>query len=138
LPVSPFPPLPLLKAESWRLMARLVLVGREWSTRALLRAQFLEEGVDVEAYESVKDALQAFVPALPALLVTDLAASNDPEADIRDLASWVKRVPTWIIASRLSGAAAELEGRGFERIFFRPVDVGELVRFVKQRLLRRL
>jgi hypothetical protein len=119
-------------------MARLVLVGREWSTRALLRAQFLEEGVDVEAYESVKDALQAFVPALPALLVTDLAASNDPEADIRDLASWVKRVPTWIIASRLSGAAAELEGRGFERIFFRPVDVGELVRFVKQRLLRRL
>jgi len=125
-------------ADSQNLMARLVLVGRDWSTRALLRAQFLEEGVEVEAYESLKDALQAFLPSLPALLVADLAASNDPEADIRDLESWVKRVPTWIIASRSSGVAAELEGRGFERIFFRPVDVGELVSFVKQRLLRRL
>ena len=118
-------------------MARLVLVGRDWSTRALLRAQFLEEGVEVEAYESLQDALQTFVPPLPALLVADLTASNDPEVDIRDLASWVKRVPTWLIASRSSGVAAELEGRGFERIFFRPVDVGELVSFVKQRLLRR-
>jgi CheY-like chemotaxis protein len=117
-------------------MAQLVLVGRDWNTRALLRAQLLEEGVEVEAYESLKDALQALVPSLPALLVADLAASNDLEADIRDLASWVKRVPTWIIASRSSGVAAELKGRGFERIFFRPVDVGELVSLIKQRLLQ--
>lgn len=89
----------------------------------------------MEAYESLDDALQALVPPLPALLVADLTASNDPEADIHHLASWVKGVPTWIIASRSSGVAADVEGHGFERIFFRPVDVGELVRFIKQRLL---
>ena len=116
-------------------MARLVLVARDWTTRALLRAQLLEEGVEVEAYESLEDALQALVPSLPALLVADLTASNDPEADIHHLASWVKRVPTWIIASRSSRAAADLEGHGCERIFFRPVDVGELVSLIKQRLL---
>jgi len=27
-----------------------------------------------------------------------------------------------------------VEGHGFERIFFRPVDVGELVSLIKQRL----
>jgi DNA-binding NtrC family response regulator len=114
-------------------MAQLVLVGRDWTTRALLRAQLLEEGVGVEAYESLEDAHQALVRPLPALLVADLTASNDPEADIRNLAKWVNRVPTWIIASRSSGVAADLEGHGFERIFFRPVDVGELVSLIKQR-----
>ena len=118
-------------------MARLVLVGRDWTTRALLRAQLLEEGVEVEAYESLEEAHQALVPSLPALLVTDLTASNDPEADIRHLASWVKRVPTWIITSRSSGVAVDLERYGFERVFFRPVDVGELVNLLKHRLLRR-
>ena len=119
-------------------MARLVLVERDWSTRALLRAQLLEEGVEVEAYESLEDALQAFVPPLPAMLVADLTASNDPKADIRDIVGRVKRVPTWIIASRPFGIAAGLEDRSFERVFFRPVDVGELVSLIKQRLLRRL
>jgi hypothetical protein len=118
-------------------MGPMVLIGRDWSTRALLRAQLLEEGVEVKAYDSLKDAVLAFDLSLPALLVADLTASDDPEAEIRDLASWVKSVPTWIIASRSSGVVAHLEGRGFERIFFRPVDMGELVSFVKQRLLRR-
>jgi|SRR6516165_2338314 hypothetical protein len=115
-------------------MARLMLVGRAWTTRALLRAQLLEEGVEVEAYESLADTHRALVPSLPALLVADVTASNDPEADIHLLASWVKCVPTWIIASRSSGASADVEGHGFERIFFRPVDVGELVSLIKQRL----
>jgi CheY-like chemotaxis protein len=116
-------------------MPQLVLVGRNWTSRTLLRAQLLEEGVDVKAYESIDDALQALVPSLPTLLVADLTASNDPEADIHHLASYAKRVPTWIIASRSSGTAADVEGRGFERIFFRPVDVGKLVSLIKQRLL---
>jgi DNA-binding NtrC family response regulator len=116
-------------------MAQLVLVARDWTSRTLLRAQLLEEGVEVEAYESVEDAHQALVPSLPELVVADLTASNDPEADIHLLASWVKRIPTWIIASRSSGAAAGVEGHGFERIFFRPVDVGELVSLIKRRLL---
>jgi DNA-binding NtrC family response regulator len=116
-------------------MAQLVLVGRDWTTRTLLRAQLLEEGVEVEAYETLEDAHQALVPALPALVVTDLTGSNDPEVDIHHLASLAKRVPTWIITSRSSGVATDLEGHSFERIFFRPVDLGELVGLIKRRLL---
>jgi DNA-binding NtrC family response regulator len=115
-------------------MAQLLLVGKEWTARALLRAQLLEEGVEVEAHESLEDAYKALAPPLPALLVADLTASDDSEADIRNLATWAKRVPTWIIASRSSGVAEAVEGYGFERIFFRPVDVGELVGLIKQRL----
>ena len=115
-------------------MARLVLVAKNWKTRALLRAQLLEEGMQVEAHESLEDTLQDLAVSLPALLVADLTASNDAGADMHRLASWASRVPTWIIASCSSRVAADLEGRGFERIFYRPVDVGELVGFIKQRL----
>ncbi len=116
-------------------MAQLVLAGKDWKTRALLRAQLLEEGVEVEAYESVEDALQALVPPLPALLLADLTASEDPGSDIYHLAKWVTRVPTWIIASRSLQVAAGLERHGFERVFLRPLDVGELVSLMKRRML---
>jgi len=115
-------------------MAQVVLVWKEWNTRVLLRAQLIEEGVEVEAYESIEDALKALLPSLPALLLVDLTASNDPGADLHNLASWMARVPTWIIASRSSRVGADLKERGFDRVFFRPVDVGELVGLIKQRL----
>jgi hypothetical protein len=117
-------------------MAGVVLVGKDWKTRALLRAQLLEEGVEVEAYETLQDAvLQAVVPALPTLLVADLTASDDIGADIHSFADWVARVPTWILASHSLQIARQLEGCNCERIFFRPVDVGELVSLIRQRVL---
>src|SRR5215831_15623950 len=100
---------------SCQLMAQLVLVGKDWKTRALLRAQLIEEGVDVEAYESIEDGLQTLVASSPALLLVDLASSNDPNGDIDRLAKWVTRVPTWIIASRSLAATEKLETLGVER-----------------------
>jgi DNA-binding NtrC family response regulator len=117
-------------------MAEVVLVAKDWKTRALLRAQLLEEGVQVEAYELLQDALQALVPSLPALLVADLAASDDLKADIHSLADWAARVPTWILASHSPQVAKQLERHNFERVFFRPVDVGELVSLIRRRVLK--
>jgi DNA-binding response OmpR family regulator len=117
-------------------MAQLVLVGKDWRTRALLRAQLLEEGVEVEAYESLSDARQALLPSLPALLVVDLMASDDLSADIHSLANWAARVSTWILASRSPQVEARLEGHNFERVFLRPLDVGRLVSLIKQRVLK--
>jgi len=121
-------------------MAEVVLVGKDWRTRALLRAQLLEEGVQVEAYELLQDALQALVPSLPALLVADLTCSDDLSADIHSLADWAARVParvpTWILASHSPQVAKQLERHNFERVFFRPVDVGELVSLIRRRVLK--
>lgn len=116
-------------------MAQLVLVGKDWKTRALLRAQLLEEGVEVEAYESLQDALQAVVTSLPALVVADLTASDDIRADIHSLSGWVARVPTWVLASHSPQVADQLEGHNFERVFFRPLDVGQLVSLIRRRVL---
>lgn len=117
-------------------MAQVVLVGKDWQTRALLRAQLIEEGLEVEAVETVREALRTLQePALrPSLLIVDLCSSEDPSTEIEQLAAWAARIPVWIIASRNLLAEPQLKGRGFELILVRPIDVGELVEQIKRRV----
>lgn len=119
-------------------MSRVLLVGKEWKARALLRAQLIEEGVDVEAYETVRTAIAAIEgnELLPGLIVADLSASDDPSTEVDQLAAWTAQIPIWILASRSLIVGKGLQGRGFEVILFRPVDVGELMDQIKQRLER--
>jgi DNA-binding response OmpR family regulator len=117
-------------------MAEVLLTGKDWTERALLRAQLLEEGIAAEAYLTVRDALRSLEEAefLPALLIADLGASDDPGEEVELLTSWAKQIPIWIIASRSTIVARRLRGRGFDMILFRPVDVGELVEQIKRRI----
>ena len=117
-------------------MAQVLLAGKDWQARALLRAQLIEEGFSVGAYETVDDALaQLEWPfPLPALLIADISTSDSPTADVERLTIWAKRIPIWIIASHTSSVKGGLEGHGFETILFRPVDMGKLVVQIKQRL----
>lgn len=119
-------------------MDRVVVVGKDWQARTLLRAQLIEEGLEVEAYETVPAALATFEASdvLPAMLVADLFASDDPASEVDQLATWTSRIPIWVIAGRNLIAEKRLKGRGFEVILFRPVDMGELVEQIKQRLER--
>ena len=119
-------------------MVQILLVGEDWKTRALLRAQLIEEGLDVEAHESVGAALRDSedTALLPWLLVADLSASGDPAAELDQLARWSRRIPVWVIASRSVTDEKSLQGRGFEAVLFRPVDLGKLVEQIKQRLAR--
>jgi DNA-binding response OmpR family regulator len=117
-------------------VAQVLLAGKDWQARALLRAQLIEEGFSVGAYETVDDALaQLEWPfPLPALLIADISTSDNPAVDVERLAIWTKRIPIWIIASRTLSVKTGLEGRGFETILFRPVDIGKLVEQIQQRL----
>ena len=117
-------------------MAKVLLVGKDWQARALLRAQLIEEGVSVEAYETVEEALAQLEWSfpLPALLIADISTSDNPAVDVERLTIWAKRIPIWIIASHTLSVKGGLEGRGFETLLFRPVDMGKLVQQIQQRL----
>lgn len=115
-------------------MAKVVLTGKEWQARALLRAQLIEEGVEVEAFRTASEALEGPGDLLPSLLVVDLTESDDPEAEIEALARWTRQIPVWIVASRSLITGKSLRGRGFEMILFRPIDLGELVDQIKRRV----
>jgi CheY-like chemotaxis protein len=117
-------------------MAKIVLVGKDWQTRALLRAQLIEEGLEVEASATLREALARpdEATSLPALLVVDLYPSEEPRAEIERLAAWAGRIPIWIIASQSLLVEPQLKSRGFELILARPIDVGELVEQIKRRV----
>jgi CheY-like chemotaxis protein len=117
-------------------MTQVLVAGKGWQARTLLRAQLIEEGLDVEAYETVRSALESLEAGevLPSLIVVDLSASDDTHADVDLLATWTRQIPVWIIASRNMIIDQGLKGRGFEVILFRPVDMCELVDQIKQRM----
>jgi len=117
-------------------MSHIVIAGKDWQSRALLRAQLLDEGFDVEAHETIPEALVTLEPGtgLPDLFIADISASDDPSADVEALSAWSRKVPIWIIASRAYIIEKGLKGHGFEMILLRPVDVDELVDQIKQRL----
>ena len=115
--------------------ARLVLVSRDWQTRALLRAQLLEEGCPVRAYETLPDAAAELKAGAlkPTLLVAELSG-GDWRSELKQLSELAGRLPVWVLASRSDVDEVVLKGQGFETVLFRPVDMGDLVRRVKRRL----
>ena len=117
-------------------MNRVILAGKDWTARALLRAQLIEEGFDVEAYEDVEAVVHCLWASreMPPLLIADLFESKKPAEDIATLSHWAKLLPIWLLAINSTVGAATLESRGFERVFFRPLDVGKLVQEIKERL----
>lgn len=117
-------------------MGFVLIARKNWQARALLRAQLLEEGFEVEACETIPEALARLPPGtdLPALLLADISASDEPAADVEALSAWSRKIPIWVIASRTYIVEKGLHGHGFEMILLRPVDLGELVDQIKQRL----
>ena len=112
----------------------VILIGKNWQARALVRAQLIEEGVDAEAHLTAKEALEGIGEVLPGLIVADLTESDSVVAEIDALAKWARQIPIWIIAGRDLIAGKLLRGRGFELVLFRPIDVGELVEQIKRRV----
>ena len=119
-------------------MSQIVIAGKDWQSRALLRAQLLEEGLEVEAYESIPEVLETSGRSLnlPAMLIADISASDDPSADVEALSLWSRKLPIWIIASRNYTVERDLRSHGFELVMLRPVEMGKLVDQIKQRMER--
>lgn len=117
-------------------MAQVLITGKDWPSRALLRAQLIEEGFDVEAYENVQAGVDRLWGSreMPSILIVDLFESDLAVEDVATLSHWAKLLPIWILAVHGTAGAAKLEGQGFESVIFRPIDVGNLVQEIKRRL----
>lgn len=122
---------------TWSKMAQILIAGRDWTTRALLRAQLIEEDVDVEACENIGDAVRRLEASrdMPSLLIADLFESDKFREEVAALANWANLVPIWILAMHGSAGTASLESQGFERVLLRPLDLGKLVHEIKDRLV---
>lgn len=103
-------------------METVLVVGREWKFRALLRAQLREEGYEALAFETLGDA-EAEQAGAAALVFDTTDAGGEWLPALRRLA----HLPAVVVA----GADERLE---IERatILRRPVSVGHIVSVVRE------
>ena len=103
-------------------MKTVLVVGRDWKFRALLRAQLREEGFEARGFESLTDVFPELSSAgtAPAALIFDTADAPQPELD--SLASLKAPCPVVVVATADESIAAPQA-----RVLRRPVAIGALV-----------
>src|SRR4029077_10312004 len=78
----------------------VVLLGAEWKTRALIRAQLIEEGFDVVATDTWSMMRRQLRPGLkPRLAVVDLKDLDEPGRVLGDLAVLMKPERVLVLAA---------------------------------------
>jgi hypothetical protein len=108
----------------------VVLVGPEWPTRALLRAQLMEEGYDVVATDSWPIPRQYLrSDAKPRALIVDLHGLPDPHSTLDELRSVLDAGRVVVLTAIGTVEIDSIRKMGF-RALRRPVTVGEIVREV--------
>lgn len=113
----------------------VVLLGAEWPTRALVRAQLIEEGYEVIATDAWPIPRQFLQPGLkPRLVIVDLQGLPEPHTVLDDLAVLIKPEHVLVVTALGTVTANEIRDRGFHLVS-RPASVGEIVAAVS-RLLR--
>ena len=110
-------------------MPIVFVICDDWTLRALLRAELLEQGIEALGFECVADALHAAADGhWPALVVADEAAAQAGEPELPALA---RRSALLLITSAAGAAIVPPCGAA---MLCRPVQVGEIVARVRQML----
>lgn len=112
----------------------VLLVSGEWRLRAPLRAQLLEERDEVYAVETWDEAelLLRTRAVRPRVVVFDLEAETNPEAELRTLAKLVSPARAVILTRATALRRDEVEALGFVHVLVRPYSVSDVVQTVKR------
>jgi hypothetical protein len=113
-----------------------MLLAPEWQTRALIRAQLIEEGFDVlgtDTWPATRRHLKRGIK--PRIVIVDLKGLPDPARVLGDLHALMD--PGHVLVLVVSGTAArrDLERQGF-RVLSRPFAINDLVRGSRRLLAR--
>ncbi len=105
----------------------IVLLGKNWNPRALLRAELAEQGFEVVASDTWDDAARHIsVRARPRLALVDLEGLDDPVAVLRELRLLMGPRPVLVLTALDTLPPAEVERLGC-RALARPVSIGDIV-----------
>lgn len=105
-------------------MKTILVVGRDWKLRALLRAQLREEGYDALGFETLKDAEGETAGAAALLFDTTEAHPGNWQPVLQSLAA---QLPVVIVAS--SDEEVNVAGAHLLR---RPVRIGDIITVVQK------
>ena len=110
----------------------IVFLDADWQSRALIRAQLIEEGFEVVATETWTMMRRQLRPgAKPRLAIVDLKDLPDPREVLRDLRVLMKPEQVLVLSAIGTIPREEIERFGFH-IVPRPFVIEELVREVRR------
>lgn len=112
----------------------IILLGATWPERALLRAQLIEEGLDVVAVDAWPIPRLYRRPEMkPRLLVVDLHELPEPRAVLDELRVVLPPQRVLVIAALGTLETREIARIGY-RVIERPTSVRDIVRAVREML----
>ncbi len=110
-------------------MPSVFIIAQDWALRAGVRAELRESGIEALGMETVGEAVRRLAEgAAPSAIVLEAGAA---EHGLRALERSAPQVPLIVVASRT--ATSPLPERA-AAVFYRPVQVGEIVACVQQLL----
>lgn len=110
----------------------IVLLGAEWRTRALLRAQLIEEGFDVVATDTWPEARRHLRPGMkPRLVIVDVQELPDAERVLDDLRVLMKPDRVLILSAMSTVSDEEIQRLGFHAVK-RPIAIERIIEVVKR------
>lgn len=104
-------------------MKTILVVGREWKFRALLRAQLREEGYQALGFATLKDAEEELAGAAALVFDTAEAPSGDWPTELAQVSA---SLPVLVVAS-----ATEVVEIPSARVLRRPLRIADVVAAVK-------
>lgn len=110
-------------------MKTVLVVGRDWKFRALLRAQLREEGFDALGFETLADAEAALSTCAPPPAAFIFDTAEAPPAELAQLPALSEKLPLLVVAS--AGESLPIPEENAVR---RPVQIGLLVATLAQRI----
>jgi DNA-binding NtrC family response regulator len=114
--------------------ADIVLLSAEWPSRALLRAQLIEEGVEVVATDGWTTMRRYLRPgSTPRFAIVDLHGLTTPERVLKDLSVLMKPDRVLVLTDIVTLAPDAIERLGF-RVLKRPLSIGRVVAAVVRAL----
>lgn len=123
---------PFSNSGSSARMPIVFVISKDWTLRALVRAELRHAGIEALGMESVDDAGRAIAEGhAPSAIVLDAAQEPDASMERQALRNLAGRVPVVLVASRVE-RAVPLEGAA--ALVYRPVRVIEIVARVKELL----
>lgn len=112
----------------------IVLLGTEWKPRALLRAQLIEDGLEVLAADSWATARRHLRPgSKPRLVIVDLQGLPEPHRVLADLHVLMKPKHVLVLTALGTVLQDDIDRFGFH-VVKRPVSIGSIVAAAAQAL----
>ena len=110
----------------------IVLLDAEWPSRALLRAQLIEDGFDVLATDTWTTMRRYLRPgSKPRLAIVDLQGLPSPEQVLKDLTVLMPPGRVLVLSALGTVAGEELDRLGFRHVK-RPIVVADVVAAVRK------